>query len=132
MTIRDKIDKSLISQYLLGIVCLVLFGGVYFYLAFAKIINHSIPLFLAVTAIPTLIVNKIFSNQTRCSQCNNRIGPLSTFSFYPAYIADEIKYCPFCGVDLNTEINEIANQKLEPTVKTAVESGKAQGTAGHP
>ncbi len=48
----------------------------------------------------------------RCPRCKGMMGHVSSYSSGPFSISRKINYCPFCGLDINTEIgHEMAGRK---------------------
>lgn len=42
----------------------------------------------------------------RCPRCRRRLTPIMSYGS-PLSISKKIKYCPFCGVDIDSELEEI-------------------------
>jgi ribosomal protein S27E len=41
----------------------------------------------------------------RCPQCNNSLGELVIYSGHPFSISGKFKYCPYCGVDIDSTLS---------------------------
>ena len=42
----------------------------------------------------------------RCPQCARRLTPITSYGG-PFSVSKKIKYCPFCGIDIDSELKEI-------------------------
>lgn len=42
----------------------------------------------------------------RCPRCNGQFGYIAMYLGTPFSISKKIKYCPFCGVDIDTELKK--------------------------
>ncbi len=42
----------------------------------------------------------------RCPNCRNRLTPITSYGS-PFSVSRKIKYCPFCAIDIDSELQEI-------------------------
>lgn len=42
----------------------------------------------------------------RCPNCKGNFGYLAMYAGNPFSLSKKIKYCPFCGIDIDTELKE--------------------------
>lgn len=102
MTIRSKLEQIRKKGYIFGFIAWLLFAAS----IFATMINllFSVLLIIAFLAFFLAIIRLLFF--LPCPSCKNNLGyavqwPI-TFSI--ARISPKIKFCPFCGVSIDSEI----------------------------
>ncbi len=100
MTIRDVINKKKRT----GI--LICYGGVAIMLAasFWAAVTDTVPV-LALLGFPLAIGGMVYSLfWTICPGCKGTLGYMAMYSGGPFSISKKFRFCPYCGVDLDSEV----------------------------
>ena len=107
MTIRAFINKKLRK-----IVAVMLIGfTLYMLLLIYNIFTHTqAPPNIYLIAFVLVFIPWIYTFSIRCPNCNNSIGlvVMNKGKFIPDTIfsmSKNIKYCPFCGINMDSEIS---------------------------
>jgi hypothetical protein len=102
MTIRSKIGNKKRKAMILG------YSGLAFFVLGMIFSDKSTTL-----PIPPFIGFAIFSLSLlyvfwgiRCPECGHHLAPITTYGS-PFSISRKNKYCPFCGIDMDSELEEI-------------------------
>ena len=128
MTGREYLNKT--GKIGLRIFWQSFLGSILFFLFLNQLIPehmNAIRIVLSLLLFSSIIGGSCWASKyTRCPHCKQRQGSMTNAFQLPS----NVQYCPHCGADFDSEIK--ANKWIDPTVKTPVESGNEQGTAGHP
>ena len=105
------IIRAFINKKLRKIVAVMLFGiTLYISLLIYNILTHTkAPSIIYLIAFVLVFIPWFYSFSIRCPNCNNSIGlvVMNKGKFIPDTILSmsrNIKYCPFCGISMDSEI----------------------------
>jgi hypothetical protein len=102
MTIRTKISKKKRNLLIIG------YSGFAFF-AIGMIFNDksgSLPV-LPLIGFAVFFVSMFYAFWgIRCPRCRGNLGYIVMYFSSPFSISKKIKYCPFCGIDLDTELKK--------------------------
>jgi len=96
--INDKKRKILIVAY----------SGMAFFI-FGMILSHKSGAltFLSFVGFAVFFLSIVYAFWAiRCPRCRGNFSYVAMTSGSPFSVSKKIKYCPFCGVDIDTELNE--------------------------
>ena len=99
MTIRSEISNKKRKAMILGYS-----GGALFLLGIIfSVKSTTLPIIPFIGfAIFLLSILYVFW-AIRCPRCKHRLSPITHYGS-PLSISKKIKYCPFCGIDIDTEL----------------------------
>jgi hypothetical protein len=116
MNIRQKINRQVTPLVIGFFSCFVFF----FPIGLVTEKNSSLfPLFLIPFAIAGICI--VWLSFIKCPSCHSRIGALGSVcpQGIPFRISSKIKFCPFCGINLDEDIETIANQRTHSIADSA-------------
>ena len=90
---------------------LIAYGGVILFFLGALIeIGFGMTLLFALLGLPGLMLWVFGHNWlifgTHCPRCRGRIGRALQISYTPLVISPQVRYCPCCGVTLDSPVDE--------------------------
>ena len=123
MTIRDHLAKKRRIVFLATFICW-LFGILGFVSSQSKPDELPPVALLAFVGFMGCVVFALFG--FRCPNCNNNLG--YTIQWPPTFweISDKLKFCPFCGVELDKEMKDL---RTSASTLRFCRSGKNDGEA---
>jgi hypothetical protein len=99
MTIREVLEKKRGVAVALAFLCWLSFaGGIVFTGSHSK--EFPLLIFIPFIGFGVCVLFLLFG--LRCPKCKNNLGYTLQSSFWR--ISKKLKFCPFCGVSLDTEI----------------------------
>jgi hypothetical protein len=99
MTIRTEINKKTRKSMIIGYLGFAIFAS-------SLIISNKADNILFITGIgfAIFLVSILYTLfGIKCIKCNKSIGYITNYSGNPFAISNKIQYCPFCGVNIDTE-----------------------------
>ena len=116
MTIREKIDKW---NRILGFLNFPLaFSAVALICCFngKGIASNTVMLGLVAFCSVLAVFRLMWFDKRNCPKCDNNIGRLGYLksSKWGVKMDENIKFCPYCGIDLDTEIESLDSSSCEP------------------
>jgi hypothetical protein len=102
MTIRSQISRkkrrALTSGYS---------GMALFFLGIILLHESGWPLILMVIGFGVAAVSLLYAFwRIRCPNCKGNIGFVAMYYGTPFSLSKRIKFCPFCGIDIDIELKE--------------------------
>ncbi len=109
MTIRDHLGGRRRIAFIALFVCWLAIA--YYGITASKGGNHELPLlvFLPIVGFAGCVLFMVFG--LRCPNCKNNLGYTLSAPSMGLGISNKLKYCPYCGVKLDTDMTYLPDNK---------------------
>lgn len=106
MKIRDKLNKTRKIIYLVGFLSWVLFAASIIFSATKK--NSSFEIIILIPFALFMLSCLYLFCGIRCPKCKGALGYAICWPYGKwLNISEKIKFCPFCGIELDSEIEKL-------------------------
>jgi hypothetical protein len=104
MRIRDQLARKKRIIFMMALICWLVFGIAGFMESQSKQSGFPPFIFVAFLGFLACVLFVLFG--LRCPNCRNNLGYTIQWPASFWGISDKLKYCPFCGVELDKEIED--------------------------